>query len=193
MVLSKRERSIVITTVVVVGGLGLYQYVVDPLVTRYSELRKQVETATLEKRQNDLLVRKAQVESRRWGELSRGALKSDAATADSQAYNSIGDWALNSGMSLASLKPEGQPQREKEFIRTTFRASGTGTMKQIGNFLYKIQTASIPVRVTDLQVNSKKEGTDDLVIQIGISTVYLAPDDKNPKSPAGPAAGRPNT
>ena len=71
--------------------------------------------------------------------------------------------------------------------------SGTGTVKQIGNFLYKIQTASIPVRVTDVQVNSKKEGTDDLIIQIGISTVYLAPDDKNPKSPAGPAAGRPNS
>jgi hypothetical protein len=66
-------------------------------------------------------------------------------------------------------------------------------MRQVGTFLYGIQSASIPVKVTDVQLNSKKEGMDELAIQLGISTVYLAPEDKNPKpAAAGTGAGRPN-
>jgi hypothetical protein len=49
------------------------------------------------------------------------------------------------------------------------------------------------VRVTDMQLSSKKEGTDELAIQLGISTVYLAPEDKTPKpAAAGSGGGRTN-
>lgn len=187
MVVSKRERYVVIAAIAVVGLLLLDRVLVTPLLARMNDLRASVEKAEDKQRENQGTVQNGQNAGRRWREMSAGALKVDAAATESQAVNSIGDWAQQSGMNLASVNPEGQPQREKEFMRVTFRASGTGTMRQIGEFLFRIQSASIPVRVTDMVVNSKKEGMDELTIQLGISTVYLAPDDKNPKSPGAPA------
>ena len=58
-------------------------------------------------------------------------------------------------------------------------------MSQVGRFLYRIQTATVPVRITDLTINSRKEGTDDLAVQLGIATIYLPPDtDKTNHMPA---------
>ena len=47
-------------------------------------------------------------------------------------------------------------------------------MDQLGYFLYHMKTAPIPVRVSDLTIGTRKEATDDLSIQLGISTIFLA-------------------
>ena len=193
MVVSKRERYAVIIAVTVVALLVLDRVFVTPLLARNTDLKKRLELATTERKEADLTIRRSQAAGKKWKEMAGTQLKADATTTESQALNSIYDWARNSGLSLTSVSPEGQPQREKEFMRVTFRATGTGTMRQVGTFLYGIQSASIPVKVTDVQLNSKKEGMDELAIQLGISTVYLAPEDKNPKpAAAGIGAGRPN-
>ena len=49
-------------------------------------------------------------------------------------------------------------------------------MAQIGKFMYRIQTAGSPVRVSDLTVSSRKEGNDDLTFVVGVSTIFLAPE-----------------
>jgi hypothetical protein len=59
-------------------------------------------------------------------------------------------------------------------------------MAQISRFLWRIQAATIPVRITDLQITSHKEGTDDLALVLGIGTIYPAPEPE--KSPSGNAA-----
>jgi hypothetical protein len=64
-------------------------------------------------------------------------------------------------------------------------------MSQLRTFLLHVQRATIPIRITDLQVSSRPEGTDSLQISMGISTVFLAPEpDKSdkPGAPRPPAA-----
>ena len=75
----------------------------------------------------------------------------------------------------------------------TFRASATGTMAQIGNFLFRLHTSNVPVRVTEMTLAAHKEATDDLTVQLGISTIFLASDTDKPIRPAaaGAAAGAP--
>ena len=78
-------------------------------------------------------------------------------------------------MTLSSLKPE-RTEKEKDFFKITFRATGGGSMAQVGRFLWRIETAQVPVRVTDVTITSRKPGTDDLAVQLGIATSYLAPE-----------------
>jgi hypothetical protein len=66
-------------------------------------------------------------------------------------------------------------------------------MSQLRTLLLHVQRATIPIRVTDLQISSRPEGTDNLTISMGISTAYLAPEqDKNERPgtvrPAGASA-----
>ena len=173
MVLSKRERYIAIATVAAVGILALDRFALDPLVAAKTRLDTQVAKC----QQNFDKARRLFANSRRkghlWAEMQNNGLRRrDAAEAESQVLNSIREWAQDAGMSLSSVKPE-RTEKEKDFAKSTFRATGIGGMSQISRFIWHLETATIPLRVSDVQINSRKEGTDDLTVQLGISTIYL--------------------
>jgi Tfp pilus assembly protein PilO len=127
---------------------------------------------------------------KRWTEISSGALKRDESQSESQMLQNVLEWARGAGMEVPSFKRE-RVEREKDFVKVTFRATGTGTMNQIGKFLWRIQTASVPVRITDVSITSKKEGTDDLSVQLGIATIYLTAEaEKKDNKAASASAAR---
>ena len=52
---------------------------------------------------------------------------------------------------LASIKPE-RTEKEKDFQKLIFRATGTGGMAQVGRFLHHIQAADMPIRANEIKV-----------------------------------------
>jgi Tfp pilus assembly protein PilO len=183
---------VVVATVAVVAVLVLDQFLVSPLFARRTELDDQVQIKRGDWEHNQKLVTDSKRMGKRWAEISSGALKRDESQSESQMLQNVLEWARGAGMEVPSFKRE-RVEREKDFVKVTFRATGTGTMNQIGNFLWRIQTASVPVRITDVSITSKKEGTDDLSVQLGIATIYLAGDadkDKKDNKPASASAAR---
>jgi len=61
-------------------------------------------------------------------------------------------------------------------------------MNAIARFLWRVETAGIPIRLKELQLGSRKEGTDDLTLQLRLSTLYQATPSPAPTS--GAAAAR---
>lgn len=175
MTLNKRERLIGIAAGAVVGLLLLDQVLVTPLLARWRDADDRIELATAQRSSADDLIFTSERANRQWARVIGGQLQHDASEAESQVLNSVREWAQEAGMSLSSLKPE-RTEKEKDFYKITFRATGGGGMSQIGRFLYRIETATVPVRVTDVTITSRKPGTDELGIQLGIATSYLAPE-----------------
>lgn len=183
MVLSKRERYIGLTTLILVGAIGLHWLLVEPMLNRASDLKVRIAEAIETGKQNDGTIETADKARKRWAEMSGRDMPRDASDAD-QMLNNLSDWAQDVGLSLSSVKPE-RTEKEKDFFKKTFRVAGNGRMNEIGRFLYKIQTASVPVRITDLTINARKEGMDDLSLSVGVATIYPNPDaDKNRAAPA---------
>jgi hypothetical protein len=181
MVMSKRERYIGIATIVVVGILALDRIVVTPLLDSKTRLDADLVSARDDMDAANRLMTTSRRMDRDWRAMigPRGErLKDNEAAAESQILNAIGEWAQSSGLSVSAVKRE-RAEKEKDFVRISYRATATGTMRQVGEFLWKIQTATVPVRIADIQVNSRKDGTDDLSVQIGIATIYLPPPDTN--------------
>ena len=52
------------------------------------------------------------------------------------------------------------------------QAAGTGSMNAVSRFLWRVETAGIPLRVKEMQLGSRKEGADDLTVQLRLSTIY---------------------
>ncbi len=185
MVLTKRERYIGIVTGVVLGVLVLDYFVVSPLLAQMAVLDAKITSAQNDvRRSNDLLELSSRAKQR-WNEMSSGAVR-DSEQAD-QIVNNVSDWAREAGMSLSSVKPE-RDEKEKDFGKKTFRATGAGRMSEIGRFLWRIQTASVPVRITDLTITSRKEGTDDLSISLGVATIYQLPEGEKTNRPGNATA-----
>ena len=184
MVLSKRERYIGIATGALLGVVGLQYFIVGPMLDRRASLAAQIKVTEGELKKHNDKIDLSRRANNNWVALAPGVFK-DASDAESRVLHSVRDWAADAGVNLASINPQrGEP--EKDFVKLTFRATGTGQMRQIGQFLYKIQNATIPVRITDLSVSARsREGVDDLSISVAIATIYFAPNaDKAARPPA---------
>jgi hypothetical protein len=176
MILSKRERYIGIATAAVVALLALDRFVFTPLMERRTRVQNDITLAQLELDRATLLFNNSRTVNKRWGEMLDGGLKTDASPAESQVLQAVQEWAREAGLNM-SLKRE-RTDKANQFQQITLRAAANGNMSAVSRFLYRLQTARIPVRVTDILLSStRKEGTDDLSLTLGISTIYLAPQE----------------
>jgi hypothetical protein len=182
MFLSKRERLIVTATLAVVALLALDRYVVSPLMECCDREAALKESRLAEiQRGRDLLDRKREI-TPKWREMIASGLKRDPAEAESQILHAVGDWAKDAGLKLSSMKPERLPDK-RSLQEISFRAAGTGSMSAVSRFLWRLEASKVPIRVKELQLGSRKEGTDDLTLQLRLSTLYQAPEPPAPPAP----------
>lgn len=173
-VLSKRERYIAIGTMIALGLLAIDRFAVQRLTDflEYTDgekvrLSKELGIAGM------LMSHRGELKPA-WENRVKTGLKSDVAEARSQILHSIKDWAAESGIALSLIKPEQLTEKGK-LPQIAFQASGTGNMEAVARLLWRIQSAKIPIRVTEMQLGARKEGVDDLSVAIRLSTVYSPP------------------
>ena len=65
------------------------------------------------------------------------------------------------------------------------RVTANGGMAAVAGFLWRVESAKLPLRIKDVQIGGR-EGSDDLSLQMQVSTLYLAPP-----STKAPAAAKP--
>lgn len=191
MVLSKRERSILLSTAAAVVLLMLNWIVVDPLWAERGTLADEIDAAQLKLARDQGLVANMPAMNRRWREMVSGAVKDNVSEAESQLYRAIDDWAQSSGFNVATTNRERASEKEKDFLRMTVRITGTGGMSQVARFLHHAQMATIPVRVTEVTITPKREATDELTVNLALSTIYLPPDPNKTAGGAAPREARP--
>ncbi|HEY0911123.1 MAG TPA: type 4a pilus biogenesis protein PilO [Bradyrhizobium sp.] len=187
MALSKRENYIAIAACAAIGLLGLDHFVLTP----YQEQRAKValdqqilnqrseEVATLFTRQHQL--RKV------WTELQQGGVKLDSSQAASRTLSAVESWAQSAGVNTASVRPERTAQ-EGAFEVISFDVLGTGTMRSISRLLWALETATIPVRVNEVQITPVKEGTDELSVRLSVSALCMPPAADNAAAGFGSSA-----
>jgi hypothetical protein len=185
MNISKRERLIIIATGVVVALLVLDRFVLTPVLTARDDAQLQQESLLLSIQRGQQMLNQQRELGPKWKEMITGGLKHDPTEAESQVLHSVREWCQDAGLTLVSLQPEREPEK-KILQEIAFRAVGTGTMNAVSRFLWRIETSKIPIRVKEMQVGSRKEGADDLTIQLRLSTLYQPPA-ASPAEAAAPA------
>ena len=187
MVASKRERFLAIGVAAIVGVFALDRLVVGPLSDQWKDLNQKVEAAEKQKEKALKTFKADKQMKKRWAQLAGATLKTDASDADSPLLHNVREWGQDAGLEMSSVKPE-RAEKEKGFDRLTYRVTAAGGMRQLSQFLYEIESSNVPVRVTDVTINSRKDGTDDLSLVLGLSTIYHAPGAKDAPTGGGPAA-----
>ena len=187
MVLSKRERYIVAATLIVLAILALDRFVLTPAQARKAAMEAQTQQALTEIERARVLFARRKKLAPTWRGLLDAGLKSGPAEAESRVLHAVRDWSQEARLSLSSLRPERMADKG-ELREISFRASGTGPMSAVAGFLWRLENASFPIRVTELQLGTRKEGADDLSLQLRISALCQAPGTETPThAGAGPA------
>jgi type II secretory pathway component PulM len=172
MILSKRERTIVLLTGAVLALFLADRFFLTPVLARKARIDAESADCTLQLQKAESLFAQKKRLVPRWREMTDSGLGTGAMAAESRLLHAIRDWAQEAQLNLSSVKHE-RTEMEKQFQKITWRATGTGSMAAVSRFLHSIQEAALPVRIADLQIGSRQEGGDSLSIQVGVSTLCM--------------------
>lgn len=117
-----------------------------------------------------------------------GGLQTDPAKAESQAMRAMQQFAASTRIDLQSLKPE-RIARNGDFQQIRIQATGNGTTSGLANMIWQIENAKSPLRVTDLRLTARKEGTDDLTFSLNVATIAYTPAPEKQTGARTPAKG----
>ena len=189
MVLSQRERQYVIIAGALIGVLLLYYVVIGPYFKNRREIAADIEKYNAELTNADVLA-KRQVQMRKIEKaLIAGGLENSPNEAQSQLGNNLADWAQEAGVNVIQLNLAtivSQPAKnspEAKFHQIGFHLTGTGPLSTLSRLLWRLETASMPIRVSDIQIQPRngKEGQDDLQFTLSVSTL-CRDSDRNSRS-----------
>ncbi|MCE5280112.1 MAG: GspMb/PilO family protein [Planctomycetaceae bacterium] len=180
MVLSRRERYILIATIVVTGALLANWLIVSPLLDARAATAAAKANCAAESLEGQLLMAQRDRSAATLEQMKRTNLKTDPAEAEAQVLHAMRKWAQDAGLGRGQVQTV-RIAGKGRFSEIEFQTSYSGTMRGISQLLWQIESASIPIRVVKLQIASRKEGQDDLNFEMRLSTLYA------PKGQPAPA------
>ena len=157
MTLNKREKNIAIVLGVTLMGLVLWEVVLQPYFDAISAINKDLATARKEWDDDGSVFNHRNRLKKDWTEIINGGLSADQSKAETQALNSASDWAYAAGVNITALKSE-RTTDAGPFLIISFHVTGDASTPAIARMLYSFETATIPVRVNDMQITPRKEG-----------------------------------
>ncbi len=176
MVLSKREQMILIVTLVCVGLLVGVKVLYDPVKTRLDDMEAQRTRLKGEVDEaNDLLDFQKRKQGE-WKTLMSDGLR-NASEVESRISRALTDWSNRTRISLSSIKPEREVS-EKGLQEMVFTVAGKGSLEAVAQLLWEIETASLPVKIKDIQIGSSSDSGESMSLQLHLSALYLGAQKK---------------
>jgi hypothetical protein len=174
VVANRREKLIAIVLAAALAWLLGETYLWTPYKDEDDKVKGDIAALSIPLKTDQRLVKNRKAVDDKWKELLAGGLKTDPAAAESQALHAMRDFAQNTRIDLQSLKPE-RIARTGDFQQIRIQATGNGTTSGLANMIWQIENARIPLRVTDLRLTARKEGTDDLSFSLNVATIAFTP------------------
>lgn len=177
MGLSKRERMIVLTTILVVGALIADRLIRAPIAARWGELQTQRQQALTQVAKAKNLLAEKQQRERKNKTLGTEEMRSDA-EAESRVAQALVKWSDDARLMLTSVKPD-RMAGDKGLKEIVFVVAGKGSLDSVAWFLYQVETSELPLKVKYMQLGSTSESGDSMSMELRLSTLYVAADEKS--------------
>jgi Tfp pilus assembly protein PilO len=181
MNLTQREKILVFGTLGVLLLLVADYYVLTPFMERQDVLQALREQVSADMGHARKLAAERKELAPKWHSLVSNGLTGDPSEAEGQLLHAVKDWARESGFTLSSVKPD-LPGSKEQLKEIHVQATGSGAMDGVARFLWKMQAAAFPLKVVEFQLGSRTDGTNDLSLQLKVSTLYLALEQKPAKA-----------
>jgi len=176
MVLSKRERIILIATLASVGLFIVNTFVIEPVQAKLDEMESQRQQLLGELNEGEMLIGNHRRMQEKWKVMLSDGLRNDA-EAESRVLSALREWSGAASLALSSIKPE-RVASDKGLQEMIFTVAGKGSLDSVARFLWQIETAALPVKIKDMQLGSSSESGDSMSLQLHLSALYLGTQKK---------------
>ncbi len=179
MVLSKREKYIGIGAISAVALLAVNSLVITPYMDTLSQIEGQQKADKQTLSDNKLLLYRQKSLQKEWQAMLASGLEADPSVAQSQTQQDLQLWARSANINLDALSSEPVTMPHGPFqllnFNLDFNTTGDRSMRQIANMLWSIESAKVPIRLSEMRIQSVREGTDNLDVKLIVSALYMPP------------------
>lgn len=172
MALTNREQKIMILAVSALLILIGDRYVLSPILAARSEVSRQKEQLAAQLDESLALLERARILKPRWNGMLENGLSYDVEKTEAAVLRYIENSSGQSGFSITSIQPEHLPVKEK-FGTIEFMVSGSGSMESVTRFLWAIETANVPLKISTFQLGANNENADVMSLQLNMTSIYL--------------------
>jgi len=176
MVLSKRERIILIVTLASVGLFVVNKFVIEPVQAELDQMEAQRQQLLGDLNEGQLLIGNHSRMQAKWRAMLSGGLRNDT-EAESRVLGALREWSSAASLALSSIKPE-RVSSGGGLQEMIFTVAGKGTLESVARFLWQIETAALPVKIKDMQLGSSSESGGSMSLQLHLSALYLGTQEK---------------
>jgi Tfp pilus assembly protein PilO len=174
MALTRRERIIMLLSIVAVFLLAADRYILSPVLEKYSQTQQTKEQLKAQLEQSTSAIKRKEILQQKWEQMKQAGLGGDFAAVESNVLRYIKDSSLKHNLVLSSVQPE-RIENDSDIREIEFIVSGTGSMYAVTHFLWDMETASLPLKAKTFQLGANDENADQMSLQIKLSSIYVAP------------------
>lgn len=185
---SKRENTILLVTAVAVGLWALDFVVIGPLTASRDALLDRRARLDAEMQQAQKTKRASRDAAKQWRYFRAAGLGDASSATGGGLLNTLLEWSRDSSLPMQSLRPDraGETQGLHEL---TFQAGADGSLGAMSRFLFRVESSTLPIRPRELQIAARAEGSDDLTMQVRLSTLWEDRPAASAKTVGSAAAG----
>ena len=180
MNMSRREATLAIVIAVIVGGLALNAWVINPALAAFSEIKQ--EAGQLEKDLDaaQTVIANEPTIMRRWASYKKAGLTRSLEDADAETSGALLTWAEQAGFKQVNLS-DGKAKQDEEqpFGALSYTLQTAGTISQIYEFLWVIHESPFPLAMEKCVIDLQNDEDQQLQLSLTVSTLFTpAPEQR---------------
>ena len=187
MILSQRERYLAIGAAGLLGLVLIQVMVISPYLSRRDAIATELTSTRGDVDHLEMLYSQQQRLKKVWNEMNAGGLSNSPSDAESLLQQALDEWAQECDVNVSQLKYE-RTNQEGKFLQISFHLTGAGPLSTMSRLLWRLETTPMPLRITEVQITPRKEGLDDLQLQLDVSTLCRIPDAEKVEGTRGGSA-----
>lgn len=148
-----------------------------PLLNRWTERGEAIAELELTLEQDQALLDREEVITRRWAEMQERSLPASEATSEGTLLRSVAGWAAESGAEVTAIKPSWKPATE-DAVMLDCQVSVQGSMQSLAKFLHALEVSALPLRTEDIYYAPQGEKADRLGLELRFTALALPKEQK---------------
>ena len=168
--MNRRELILALAVAGLIVFFAVDRLVIAPLTEGYAAMNEQADQLQSDLTEAQVMVRSADKIEKRWRDYRKAGLASAIDAARIRVQVQVSAWSAETGLQVSTLS-SGRVVPGDTYDRMTFALTGSGSLQQIRDFLYDLQSANFPLRVTDCTITRRSDESDTLSVTLQLSTI----------------------
>ena len=172
-----REKMLLIGVGAVVALWVLDIVVIDPVTQAYKDRQAAIQKLKEEiAHGNSIHGNKSAIEAK-WDTMRTNTLPDNSTLAENKLYASFLGWEQAAGVTVVRQQPTmtDPPDQDAPYKNEEFHVDMTGSLDQLFNFLYKMESSPLGLKVDSVELTSRDDSGRQLALGLTVSGLILLP------------------